>query len=538
MLEKMSTKRKLVCLDAEQKKEICVYFENNSSKTQQDIANFFSSKFDQPVSRRSVGDILAAKQKWLDYRPTAAGNSKRLRFGQHAELETALQMWFSATRSQNAVVTDTVLREKAKQFGDELGITDFQYSVGWLQRFKARCGISNQVICGESAGVDPTVISNGRDQASKLIKDYALRDVYNLDETGLFFRMLPDRSLTTKDKTKGIKKPKERISVMLCCNADGTDKLRPLVIGKSLNPRCFKQFNPKLYCDYYANKKAWMVNGILQDFLIAFNRRMSRENRHVLLFMDNAPSHIIPDKLMNVRCEFLPPTTTSHLQPMDAGIINAFKAHYRRYLVRFHVDAIDAGQVRKVELSDAIRWTKLSWDEVTNNCIKNCWRHTGILPAAATTTESVEHSPAESSTAAPTPTALYRDFGNLFERLAIPAEVLMTPEEYMEVDNNLTTCEMMSDSEILQLVSGSGAPVSSDEDEQEVDDQDEPTQPARISYREAASAVDTLMRYFEQTELATAEDIQPLCNVRRRIESLNQSTKKQKSITDYFCSPK
>jgi hypothetical protein len=91
---------------------------------------------------------------------------------------------------------------------------------------------------------------------------------------------------------------------------------------------------------------------------------------------------------------------------------------------------------------------------------------------------------------------------------------------------------------VTASVSGSGAPVSSDEDEQEVDDRDEPTQSARVSYREAASAVDTLMRYFEQTELATAEDIQPLCNVRRRIESLNQSTKKQTSITDYFCSPK
>ena len=99
-----------------------------------------------------------------------------------------------------------------------------------------------------------------------------------------------------------------------------------------------------------------MVNGILQDFLKSFDRRMARENRHVLLLMDNAPSHIIPKKLNHVRCEFLPPTTTSHLQPMDAGIINAYKAHYRRYLVRrFHVDATDAGRTPRVEISDAIR---------------------------------------------------------------------------------------------------------------------------------------------------------------------------------------
>ena len=95
----------------------------------------------------------------------------------------------------------------------------------------------------------------------------------------------------------------------------------PAVNG--LNPRCFKQFNPKLYGDYYANKKAWTVNGILQDFNKSLDRRMVRENRKILLLMDNAPSHIIPENVKNVRCEFLPATTTSHLQPIDAGIINA-----------------------------------------------------------------------------------------------------------------------------------------------------------------------------------------------------------------------
>jgi len=35
----MSLKRKLFCLTAYQKKEICIYHSNNSNKSQQDIAN-------------------------------------------------------------------------------------------------------------------------------------------------------------------------------------------------------------------------------------------------------------------------------------------------------------------------------------------------------------------------------------------------------------------------------------------------------------------------------------------------------------------
>ena len=117
-------------------------------------------------------------------------NAKKLRVGQYANLEFALNMWFAKTRSQNAVITDAVLREKARQFGSELGIVDFQYSNGWLQHFKMRSGISSKRIIGESAGVAPNV--SGREKAARVIKDFALHDVYNLDETGLFYRMLPN----------------------------------------------------------------------------------------------------------------------------------------------------------------------------------------------------------------------------------------------------------------------------------------------------------------------------------------------------------
>ena len=65
------------------------------------------------------------------------------------------------------------------------------------------------------------------------------------------------------DTVHGIKGSKERITVLLCCNKSGTDKCKPMVIGKSLRPRCFKKIDPKsLPVDYQANKKAWM-NSVL-----------------------------------------------------------------------------------------------------------------------------------------------------------------------------------------------------------------------------------------------------------------------------------
>jgi hypothetical protein len=88
LLLRMSGKRKLFALNADQKREICVYHGNNPSKTQQEIANVFSVRFGHPVSRRNVGDILADKSKWLDN--ANSNNVKRVRLGKHADLESAL----------------------------------------------------------------------------------------------------------------------------------------------------------------------------------------------------------------------------------------------------------------------------------------------------------------------------------------------------------------------------------------------------------------------------------------------------------------
>ena len=56
---------------------------------------------------------------------------------------------------------------------------------------------------------------------------------------------------------------------------------------------------------------------------------MRRQNCQVLLFVNNARFHLFDNNLLkNVYVEFLTPNMTSHIQPLDAGVIKAFKAHY------------------------------------------------------------------------------------------------------------------------------------------------------------------------------------------------------------------
>ncbi|GBN43498.1 hypothetical protein AVEN_94992-1 [Araneus ventricosus] len=62
---------------------------------------------------------------------------------------------------------------------------------------------------------------------------------------------------------------------------------------------------------------------------------MRNQARKVLLVLDNATCHVHGAQLKNVRLLFLPPNTTSKLQPLDHGVIKCFKMEYRQCALRY-----------------------------------------------------------------------------------------------------------------------------------------------------------------------------------------------------------
>lgn len=63
-----------------------------------------------------------------------------------------------------------------------------------------------------------------------------------MDETRLFYQLEANHSLVTK-QLEGCKKDNERITIVVCCNDDGSDKVPLWVISKYVNLRCFKNVN-------------------------------------------------------------------------------------------------------------------------------------------------------------------------------------------------------------------------------------------------------------------------------------------------------
>ena len=79
------------------------------------------------------------------------------------------------------------------------------------------------------------------------------RDIWNLDETGCFWKALPDHGFAQKGTScPGGKKSKERMTVTLLVNAAG-DKETAIVVWKSAKPRCFKAIDiNNLPISYYS----------------------------------------------------------------------------------------------------------------------------------------------------------------------------------------------------------------------------------------------------------------------------------------------
>ena len=120
-------------------------------------------------------------------------------------LESALSMWFNDVRTKNLPVNSDMIIKKAKKFGGELGVVGFSYSNGWLERFKKRHGILLHKVHGESNEVNLADVEKSREELRCIISEYELSDVYNMDGTGLFYRLEPDATLAT-GPVKGKKK--------------------------------------------------------------------------------------------------------------------------------------------------------------------------------------------------------------------------------------------------------------------------------------------------------------------------------------------
>jgi DDE superfamily endonuclease len=229
-----------------------------------------------------------------------------------------------------------------------------------------------------------------------------------------------------------------------------------------------------------------------------------------------------------VEIHFLPPNTTAHLQPLDAGIIRAFKGRYKAQLVAHVIDQFDAHKIVnfKVDLACAFRFTKTAWSQVTAETIANCWHATGIMPTTAE--PDMQGGPVDD------PVTMVSE---CLEKLRDVIPNIMTAEEYLAVDACVGAQPLLTDEEIIAQAAQDDAAMS-DPQGSEGDSEDlQGPAPPSISGARARTAVDDLLTWAEQNAgtLSDAEKHhEALLAFSDAIRKLVIRNAPQRRITEYF----
>ena len=141
----MSLKRKHTQLTINNKLDIIKYYEENMRLRETRDCRLFQFEVHLPwqveINRRTLSDIINNAEKWKNNEINIC--RKRMKMPKHMLLDKTLLIWFNQYREMNGVITDDILRSKAKEIGDTLDIQDFTYSTGYIQRFKKR----NKIKC-------------------------------------------------------------------------------------------------------------------------------------------------------------------------------------------------------------------------------------------------------------------------------------------------------------------------------------------------------------------------------------------------------
>lgn len=495
--------------------------------SQKACIEWFGKQYNRRITQSTVSESLSSRFDSIDNNKPTEGS--RIRLGQWPDLEAILLQWQERIEAKGGVTSGELLQEKARQIWKQLPQYANQpcpdFSLGWLQRFKKRHHIRARILHGEAASVSD-ISEEGMRSLRTLAGEYAEENIYNMDETGLYWRMVPSRGLTTSVQA-GVKKDKSRITVVLCVNSNGTDRFPVWLIGNAKTPRALRGVSvPTMGGEWRWNRKAWMNTEVMKDWLRAFYAHVGTQ-REVLLTMDNFSAHISALELVppppNIRISWLPPNSTSRFQPLDQGIIQAFKAYYRRQWLSYMLDCFDQEQnpLDYMNLHLAIRWIVRSWNTfVASTTIYNCFRKSTLFATPLTLTTHINPP----------------DIQELYQQVQ---ERVGDVHDFMAISNFLNPIEEATEEEtpnldndaVLEEILEQHLDAQPGQDEEE----DEP-QPEMPSYtiQEARQALHVLISFTESREDIQTAFLRDMERLEQQLQGSDRNSRRQITLDSWI----
>lgn len=231
------------------------------------------------------------------------------------------------------------------------------------------------------------------------------------------------------------------------------------------------------------------------------------------MILDNAPTHPKASELnaIDPRCQvkYLPPNVTSVIQPMDQGVISAMKRHYKTGLLRelLSSDTFANGDVvlflKKWTVLDCMKILKEAWDILTPTTIGNAWNK--ILPNIKKNVQNIS--------------VTNNEIVQLLNRIPAAKPCSSSDvEEWLQEDNDLQTCHLLSDEEILNSCAGLQLPLPVETEDTHNDVTDEEDNDVGVlgcqTLPEIFQAAQALLNWTRQEDAVSNEDIASIRRVR------------------------
>lgn len=380
-------------LTLEQKIEVIRYAEHNGERATARKFNIGKTTVNNLKKRRTELFSRLEEQDESTVAPT-------LRCTKRSEINRLTYSWFLRLKTKNTRITKAALQHVAREFARRLNI-DFKASNHWLDLFLKRNEITNNSLANGSVGdavgeyssssrsnstanwssvQNDTVINEMHSQFLELSQGYRPEDIFNAAECVLFYRLSPEQMPSVGDfHCPNGEMADERLTVLLATSMTG-DRLKPLVIGATAHPHSFQNVPENdLPVIWRADKRSWMTCEVIVEWLKTINREMIKANRRILLFIDDSPVHPKLHDFSNISLKFLPANTITAVQPLDMGLITAFKTYYRKFMLSYILvfpfesgDSLVACSNPVNEL-DAVYWIERAWNAVDRTLIQRCF---------------------------------------------------------------------------------------------------------------------------------------------------------------------
>ncbi|KAE9044105.1 hypothetical protein PR003_g5684 [Phytophthora rubi] len=268
-----------------------------------------------------------------------------------SDAEDDIVLWVSSMRKEGCPVYSQMLRYNALEVAADEGLTPeaFKASHSWRRRFMRRHKLSIRVRTrqGQTTPKDAAKAKFIGEVRAAII-EHGITTVYNADQTAVFFKYLPRKTVNTRgEKTVWVKcggKDKKRSTAMLLGDWHG-NKYAPFLVFKSgtsrhdhlqaTNDTLRHGFGVRLWkevfalqalhgCRIYGNATAWWNSHISLEFLRYHFGYRDNMDKKLFLVWDDFSGHWTQEvvdyaKAISVVLMKVPPRYTYVCQPADVA---------------------------------------------------------------------------------------------------------------------------------------------------------------------------------------------------------------------------